>query len=98
MTKRVNALLKRTPPALALFIAAPVFGELSSGSAPLNKFVNPVTFLVLALLYGCGAVIAREWVIRWDKGWIAKFVSARHHTRRVNAPNPITRRKSGVHA
>ncbi len=56
-------------PALALFIIAPVFGELFSGSSPLNEFINPIVFLILAMLYGCGAIIARELVIRWEKGW-----------------------------
>jgi hypothetical protein len=54
---------------LALFVIAPVFGELFSGSAPLNEFINPITFVMLALLYGCGAIIMRELIIRWDKGW-----------------------------
>lgn len=61
----------RIPPALALFIIAPVFGELFSGSAPLNEFVNPVTFITLALLYGCGAIIVRELIVRWHKGWFS---------------------------
>lgn len=56
-------------PALALFIIAPVFGELFSGSTPLNEYLNPVTFIILSLLYGCGAIIIRELVIRWKKGW-----------------------------
>lgn len=62
-------LLKTPPPALVLFIIAPVFGELFSGSSPLNEFVNPFTFITLTLLYGCGAILVRELIIRWDKGW-----------------------------
>ncbi|MBN2003730.1 MAG: hypothetical protein JXA21_10270 [Anaerolineae bacterium] len=58
-------------PALALFIIAPVFGELFSGSSPLNEFANPITFITLALLYGCGAILVRELVIRWRKGWFS---------------------------
>lgn len=69
MVEKPRTLGKRIPPTLALFIIAPVFGELFSGSAPLNEFVNPITFLTLALLYGCGAIIVRELVIRWEKGW-----------------------------
>ncbi|NOY99258.1 MAG: hypothetical protein GXP40_08670 [Chloroflexi bacterium] len=60
---------KRLPPALALFLIAPAFGELFSGSAPLNEYINPITFVILSLLYGCGAIIIRELVIRWNKGW-----------------------------
>ena len=74
MTKEFSASLKRIPPALALFVIAPVFGELFSGSSPLNEFVNPITFLILALLYGCGAIIVRELVIRWNKGWLSMFL------------------------
>ncbi len=61
----------KIPPALALFVIAPVFGELFSGSSPLNEFVNPITFLTLALLYGCGAILMRELVICWEKGWFS---------------------------
>ena len=58
-------------PALALLFVAPIFGELFSGSAPLNEFINPFTFITLTLLYGCGAIIARELVVRWGKGWLS---------------------------
>lgn len=62
--------MKRTlPPALALFLIAPIFGELFSGSSPLNEYINPITFITLGLLYGCGAVIIRELLFRWGKGW-----------------------------
>ncbi|NBD35416.1 MAG: hypothetical protein GVY30_05400 [Chloroflexi bacterium] len=67
--KRITTRLQNLPPALVLFIVAPVFGELFSGSSPLNEFINPIIFLTLALLYGCGAILVRELVIRWDKGW-----------------------------
>ncbi len=56
-------------PAWALFLIAPVFGELFSGSMPLNEFINPLAFFTLAMLYGSGAVIARELRLRWGKGW-----------------------------
>lgn len=58
-------------PALALFIVAPIFGELFSGSLPLNEFINPIAFSIMAMLYGCGAIIARELTIRWKKGWFS---------------------------
>ncbi|RME90112.1 MAG: hypothetical protein D6770_03145 [Anaerolineae bacterium] len=60
---------KRIPPALALWVIAPVFGELFSGSTPLNEFINPIGFLFLAFLYGSGAILIREAVVRWGKGW-----------------------------
>ncbi|MEW5942045.1 MAG: hypothetical protein AB1750_20455, partial [Chloroflexota bacterium] len=67
---RVGCLKRTLPPALALFLIAPIFGELFSGSSPLNEYVNPVTFVTLGLLYGCGAIIVRELLVRWQKGWI----------------------------
>jgi hypothetical protein len=71
MMKRLTSILGKTPPAVALFVIAPIFGELFSGSSPLNEFVNPITFVTLALLYGCGAILVRELVIRWHKGWLS---------------------------
>jgi hypothetical protein len=65
---------KRIPPALALFFIAPIFGELFSGSSPLNEYINPMTFITLSLLYGCGAIIVRELAIRWQKGWLSIFI------------------------
>jgi hypothetical protein len=65
---------QRIPPALALFLIAPIFGELVSGSSPLNEYINPVTFITLSLLYGCGAIIVRELAIRWQKGWLSIFI------------------------
>ncbi len=64
----------RIPPALALLIVAPVFGEVVSGSTRLNEFFNPVTFITEVMLYGCGAIIVRELVVRWKKGWLAMLL------------------------
>jgi hypothetical protein len=58
-------------PALTLFFIAPVFGELFSSSSPLNEFINPLSILALSMLYGCGAIIARELTVRWNKGWLS---------------------------
>ncbi|HEX2994037.1 MAG TPA: hypothetical protein VHP14_04415 [Anaerolineales bacterium] len=59
---------RRIPPALALWLIAPVFGELVSGSTPLNEYISPFTIL-LCMLYGSGAVIIRERLIRGGKSW-----------------------------
>ena len=64
----------RIPPALALLILAPIFGEVVSGSTRLNEFFNPVTFISELMLYGCGAIIVRELVVRWKKGWLAMLL------------------------
>ncbi len=55
-------------PAFVLFLLAPTVGELLSGSAPPIEFFNPFGFIILASLYGSGAVIVRELKVRWRKG------------------------------
>ena len=56
-------------PALALFLLSPTIGELLSSSSPPAEFFQPFTFLLLASLYGSGALIARELSHRWNRGW-----------------------------
>jgi hypothetical protein len=63
----------RVQPALALFFLAPMIGELLSGSSPPAEFFNPFTLLLLATLYGGGAILARELRVRWGKGWPTVF-------------------------
>jgi hypothetical protein len=60
---------KRLSPPVVLFVLAPAVGELLSGSSPPLEFFNPVVLILLALMYGCGALVCRELVIRWGKGW-----------------------------
>jgi len=60
---------KYITPALVLWFLAPVFGELFSGSTPLNEYLNPFTILVFGMLYGSGAILIRELIVRWKKGW-----------------------------
>jgi len=57
----------KIPPALTLFVIAPTIGELLSGSSPPLEFFNPIAFLLLASLYGSGAIVMRELKIRWKK-------------------------------
>jgi hypothetical protein len=59
---------RELPPAIALFFLAPVVGELLSGSAPPSEFFTPFGFTVMTLLYGGGALTARELKVRWGKG------------------------------
>jgi hypothetical protein len=54
-----------------LWLIAPVFGELFSGSTPLNEYLSPFTFLILGMLYGSGAILIRELLIRWRGGWLS---------------------------
>ena len=58
-------------PALALFFLSPMVGELLSGSAPPAEFFSPFGLLVLCALYGSGAILARELVVRWNRGWLS---------------------------
>jgi hypothetical protein len=64
---RVQGYFDRHGPGLSLFVLSPVVAELVLGSSP------PLTFLFFGwidlLMYGGGAVIIRELVRRWGKGW-----------------------------
>src|SRR5512141_2133224 len=51
-------------PVLTLLLLAPAIGELLSGSSPPLQFFNPVFLLLLMGLYGCGALLIREAVVR----------------------------------
>jgi hypothetical protein len=57
-----------TPVAIS-FLLAPVFGELLSSSQPMPIFL--ISWLPLATLYGCGALLVREAGVRWGTGWLA---------------------------
>jgi len=52
-----------------LLFLAPLLGEVLSGSAPPAEFLQPFNFILLTLLYGGGAILARELTHRWEKGW-----------------------------
>ena len=58
-------------PIITLLILAPLLGEMVSGSSPPSEYFQPITFLILSMLYGTGAVIIREIARRWKKGWIS---------------------------
>jgi hypothetical protein len=51
-------------PIATLLVLSPAIGELLSGSSPPLQFFNPVAFLPLVGLYGCGALLVRETVVR----------------------------------
>ncbi|MFZ6030026.1 MAG: hypothetical protein ACOYYS_20110 [Chloroflexota bacterium] len=60
--------LSHMPPGLALLLLAPLLGELVSGHQGPLEFFNPLTFVLLALPYGFGAVLCRELSMRWGRG------------------------------
>jgi hypothetical protein len=61
--------MKRIAPGVVLLFLAPALGELVSGHQPPLDFLNPLTFIVLCLPYGFGALLCRELAVRWKKGW-----------------------------
>jgi len=67
MAKRKRKIL----PVITLLVLAPLLGELLSGSSPPLEYFSPVTFILLTMLYGTGALIVREVTRRWKKGWVS---------------------------
>jgi hypothetical protein len=59
----------RLPPALVLYILAPLIGVLLPGTVPPARFLNPFTLAYLVALYGTGALLCRELTVRWRRGW-----------------------------
>lgn len=53
----------------SLALLSPIIAELMSGSSPPLEFFNPFSFALLLGLYGAGALVVRELVVMWDKGW-----------------------------
>lgn len=66
--------MKKILPPLILFFLAPAVGELLSASAPPVEFFSPFGLTVLPILYGGGAILARELVIRREKSWASLFI------------------------
>lgn len=58
-------------PVITLMLLAPFTGELLSGSSPPAEYFQPLTFFLLTYLYGLGALLIRETVRRWERGWLA---------------------------
>ena len=63
--------MKRIPPWLTLLVLAPLLGELVSGHQPPLELCNPISVVFLMLPYGLGALLCRELVRRWKKGWLS---------------------------
>jgi hypothetical protein len=62
--------MKWFPPAVTLLFLAPLLGELVSGHQAPLQFLNPILFIALALPYGCGALLCRDFTRRWRTGWL----------------------------
>jgi hypothetical protein len=68
--------MKRFPPWLTLLILAPLLGEIVSGHQPPLQLCNPVSVVLFMLPYGFGALVCRELVRRWKKGWLSLLLLA----------------------
>ena len=62
---------KTLKPIIFLLLVAPFTGEVLSTSTPLFALVNPLILIPLMLLYGLGALIIREFLVKWKKGLIS---------------------------
>jgi len=58
-------------PAVALLLLSPITGELLSASSPPIAFFTPFSLFMLIGLYGCGALLVREYARRWGRGWVS---------------------------
>ena len=68
-----KAWTKRVAPAVGLFFVAPLVAEFLLGNLPINLLG---VLLILAPLYGGGALLIREVVRRTDRGWPTIFMLA----------------------
>jgi hypothetical protein len=58
--------MKRAVPVAALLLLAPWVGEFLLGNISVRRFP---ALMILALLYGCGALLVREVTRRTRRGW-----------------------------
>jgi hypothetical protein len=62
---------QRWAPALTLIVVAPGIAEVSSGATRLSFIF---VFFSEMMVWGCGALIIRELVRRWQAGWTSMFL------------------------
>src|SRR5690349_15511612 len=63
---RSRSRASRLAPAATLLVVAPVIGEVLSGATRLSYIIVLVPEI---MVWGCGALIIREVVKRWNGGW-----------------------------
>jgi hypothetical protein len=76
MWTKLKTRLDNLTPFQALFFLAPLLGEVVSSYLSPLEFLNPLIFIITVAPYGCGAVIVRELVVRFHKGWISLVLLA----------------------
>ena len=62
-------MLKRRAPLFLLLLLSPAIAELLTSSSPPVEFFTPFGLVVMVSLYGSGALLVRELLLRWRKGW-----------------------------
>lgn len=62
--------------ALVLFLTPAISVELLTGNTPLAQYVNPLTFVILNIVYGGALLLIRETVVRWRKGFSSVLILA----------------------
>ncbi|MBL1242098.1 MAG: hypothetical protein COB13_009630 [OCS116 cluster bacterium] len=72
----VRLIENKIAPAVFLLFFAPFIGELLSAHQTPLGFLNPLSFIAMALPYGFGALIVRELLIRWGGGMFKFFLLA----------------------
>jgi len=75
----VRILIRPRLPVLAVLLLAPTIPELLTGSTPVSTvFFDPIQFLVSfgidVGLYGTGALLIREFVVYYRKGWASTLL------------------------
>ena len=70
----MRILIRPRLPVLALLLLAPTIPELLTGSTPIsNLLFDPVAFAIsfagIVGLYGTGALLIREFAVKFEKGW-----------------------------
>jgi len=60
---------------LSVLILPGLMAEILSTNMPVQKFLDPFVFIVIALVYGCGSLIIREARIRWKMQWSVVFLA-----------------------
>ena len=62
--------MKRVLPPLVLLFLAPAVSQMLSAELAPASFFSPFGLTVLPLIYGGGAILVRDLVKRWRKGWV----------------------------
>jgi hypothetical protein len=66
--------MKRVLPPLILLFLAPAVSQLLSNELAPASFFTPFGLTILPLIYGGGAILIRDLVKRWHKGWASLLV------------------------